>query len=95
MLIFNLPQRTDPVSVSRGIDKDRTRVRPPKPAFVPRPFKNYMAMPYNDESLMGYGPHGTFTATTMMGESQRQAFSDMRNNSSIISMINDKRRGRI
>lgn len=85
-----------PMRTAKGVDPRRTQITPPRPAFMPRPFENHMASQLGptDESIMGYGPQGSFTATTLSVESRRKAMAQMGRDNSLINMVNNTRLGR-
>ena len=96
MFIFNLPQNMAPMRTARGVDPKRTQVQPARPRFMPKPLDNHMAMQLGptDESIMGYGPQGTFTSTALSVESRKRAMAQMGRDNSLINMVNDTRKGR-
>lgn len=92
MFVFNLPQSIKPMSTSKGVNQDKTRVMPPPPMFMQQPFENHFAIPHSDASVMGWNQAGNFTATSMARESTRKTMTDMANNTSIIGILNERRR---
>lgn len=94
MLLFNLPPKINHPQIAKGVDLDKTKVVPPQPMFQQRPFDNFQALALGptDESLMGYGPQGTFTATSISVNSRNKAMAQMGRNASLVNLVNDRRR---
>ena len=94
MLLFNLPPRINHPDIAKGVDLDKTKVVAPPPMFQRRPFINFQAEAIGptEEYLMGYGPQGSFTPTSMSVASRHRAMTQMNKNSSLINLMNDRRR---
>ena len=96
MFVWNLPGRSTPMGISKGVDPRKTEVSPAGPLFQPKKFDNFQAASLGpmEEYLMGYGPQGSFSATSMRIESQNRAFTQMGKDMTLVNLVNGKRRGR-
>jgi hypothetical protein len=96
MLIFNLPQKINPTTVSKGRpDAENIEIREPEPRFKRKTFRNYMAEEtrLSNEPIMGYDKFGDLYINKVISSSRNDSFNQMAKNNSLIGLINGKRRG--
>lgn len=92
MVTLDLPQRIDPINTSKGVDVNKTKVTPPSPMFQPRPFENHFGLRSDAREIMSYNNYGNFTPTVMSASSMHSQMVDMKNNNTIINLVNNRRK---
>lgn len=93
MHTFNMNTHVErPMVYSRGVNKDRTKIKPAEPAFELEPIEYVSGLGYQDERLMGYNEWGAFVPTVMARDARRFGAANMEDNLALLNAMNDLRR---